>query len=179
MMILALGRKQRIRTARAAGFSLLEMLLVLMVIGLLYAGVGSLLSLSVSDPLKEEVERLRQHIRLAQDESVVRSQALALGFDDAGYAFFVLSDQPQKDQPWELLKTDKLFRFHTLPDRYEQVLYLQGQSVVLGKLHAQVFILPSGEMTPFEWRLREKNGHAETVTFDNNGQLQEVGNAAQ
>ena len=140
------------------GFSLLEMLVVILVIGILYSLAGSMLTLTVSNPLNEEVDRLRERIRLAQDESVVRSQALALGFDESGYAFFAQGDNTQQ---WEVIEQDSLLGPHKLLGEYEQVVYLQGQAVILpdeGEIHHQVFILPTGEMLPFEWHLRSDSG---------------------
>lgn len=86
------------------GFSLLEMLIVIMVIGILYSLAGSMLNLSVSDPLNEEVSRLQTRVLMAQDESIVRSQALALGFSDTGYAFFAQDEHMQ----WQPVQQDAL-----------------------------------------------------------------------
>lgn len=156
--------------ARQGGFSLLEMMIVILVIGLLYSFAGSMLSLSVSDPFTAEVDRLRERVQLAQKETVVRSQAFALGFVDDGYAFFTQNDQGQ----WDLLEHDELFGRYKITGDYEQVLYLQGQAVVLPPakaLHPQVFILPTGEMMPFEWHLRQDLQRETILKFDNIGRL--------
>jgi general secretion pathway protein H len=155
------------------GFSLLEMMIVIMVIGILYSLAGSMLNLSVSDPLNDEVARLRERVRLAQDESVVRSQALALGFGETGYTFFTQNDQLQ----WEPVEKDGLLKAYAWLGSYEQVLYLQGQAVSLPKnedIHPQVFILPTGEMMPFEWHLRDKDEREGAVKFDNVGRLVDI-----
>lgn len=150
------------------GFSLLEMLIVILILGILYSLAGSMLSLSVSDPLNEEADRLRERILLAQDESLVRSQALALGFSEKGYAFFVQGEQEQ----WLPFERDRLLGKHDFLGSYEQSVYLQGQAVKLPKtveVRPQVFILPTGEMLPFEWHLQEKGGRAVVLKFDNAG----------
>lgn len=150
------------------GFSLLEMMIVIMVIGILYALAGSMLNLSMSDPLNEEVTRLRERVLMAQDESIVRSQALALGFGDKGYAFFVQNDQLQ----WEPVDNDNLLKAYEWRGSYQQSLYLQGQEVSLpgnDKIRPQVFILPTGEMMPFEWHVRDNAQREAVVKFDNVG----------
>lgn len=161
-------RRQGHGEMTARGFSLLEMLIVILVIGILYSLAGSMLNLSVSDPLNDEVDRLRARVLMAQDESVVRSQALALGFGDKGYAFFVQNDRQQ----WEPVKQDGLLGAYEFRGEYEPTLFLQGQAVTLPaskNLHPQVFILPTGEMMPFEWRLRGKDNREGVVKFDNVG----------
>ncbi|SDZ73315.1 type II secretion system protein H [Thiothrix caldifontis] len=165
------------RQTRQQGFSLLEMMIVIMVIGILYALAGSMLNLSVSDPLNEEVVRLRERVQMAQDESIVRSQALALGFGENGYAFFAQNDQLQ----WEPIDKDGLLQAYTWRGSYEQVLYLQGQAVSLpdnDKIRPQVFILPTGEMMPFEWHLRDNAQREGVVQFDNVGRLVDLATEA-
>ena len=159
-----------VKPRHASGFSLMEMLVVLMVVGVLYAMAGSLLSLAVVDPLQEEVERLRGRISLLQDEALVRSQPLAIGMDARGYAFFVLNDQ-QKPEP---LTNDGLFKPYSFPQGYKHSLTLQGVDVVLDKLHPQIFVFPGGEMTGFEWRLRAENGHSRGISVDVRGQLADL-----
>lgn len=152
------------------GFSLLEMLIVIMVIGILYSLAGSMLNLSVSDPLNEEVSRLQTRVLMAQDESIVRSQALALGFSDTGYAFFAQDEHMQ----WQPVQQDALLGNYAFRGGYEPTLYLQGQEVALpaaSRIRPQVFILPTGEMMPFEWRLRDTGKREGIVRFDNVGRV--------
>jgi general secretion pathway protein H len=154
----------------AAGFSLLEMMLVILVVGILYSLAGSMLNQSVSDPLNDEVDRLHERIKLAQDESIVRSQALALGFYAGGYGFFAQNDQLQ----WEPVERDDLLGTHAFLGGFKQSVYLQGQAIVLSasnKLHPQVFILPTGEMMPFEWHLQADGDREGVLKFDNVGHL--------
>lgn len=161
---------------RQGGFSLLEMLIVILVVGLLYSFAGSMLTLSVSDPMTAEVDRLRERVQLAQDETLVRSQPLALGFYEHGYGFFV---QNEENQQWQPLKQDDLLGVHAIPDNFEQVLFLQGQAVRLPAekaLQPQVFILPTGEMMGFEWQLLDGKSRKSSVQFDTSGRLVDAAN---
>ena len=166
------------KVLRQRGFSLLETMIVIMVIGILYSLAGSMLNLSLSDPLNDEVERLRERVRLVQDESLVRSQALALGFGESGYTFFAQNDQLQ----WEAIEKDALLKAYAWVGQFKPVLYLQGQTVSLPKnadALPQVFILPTGEMMPFEWHLQDKDGRDGMVRFDNVGRVVDVASEAE
>ena len=173
-MILAAGCCKSTTTCQTTlqqrGFSLLEMLIVILVVGLLYSMAGSMLTLSVADPFQEQADRLRERVTLAQQESVIRHQALAMGFDSKGYAFFAQDDNEQ----WQLMDNDDLFKRYELNPDLEQVLYLQGQAVKLpapADIHPQVFILPTGEMLGFEWHLRQGLQRETILKYDNMGRL--------
>ncbi|HRJ53479.1 MAG TPA: type II secretion system minor pseudopilin GspH [Candidatus Thiothrix moscowensis] len=164
---------------KAKGFSLLEMLIVVLVVGILYSLAGSMLTQTVSDPLSEEVDRLRERVLLAQDEAVVRSQALGLQLDETGYAFYEYSGFGG----WKLIEKDSLWRRHEWRGKYQQTLYLDGQAVSLsrkqdeGQSKPQISILPTGEMRPFEWHLRD--GQRESIVkFDAQGRLLDAARGA-
>ena len=176
-MILVAGYCNNNSQAQQRGFSLLEMLIVILVVGLLYSFAGSMLTLSVTDPLNAEVDRLRERIQLAQDETVVRSQAFALGFYSNGYTFYTQDDTQQ----WQPLAKDDLLGKHNFNGDFTQTLILQGQAVALPSEQAvrpQIFLLPTGEMQGFEWRLREGAKRESNLKFDNNGRLQDVATVA-
>ena len=65
-------------------------------------------------------------------------------FGENGYAFFTQNPQSR----WEPLEQDGLLGAYQYRGQYEQVVYLQGQSVSLPKqedIRPQVFILPTGK----------------------------------
>ena len=100
------------------------------------------------DQLKEQADRFTVLLRLAQDEAILQSRELALGFTDSGYAFFQLGKNA-----W-LAKTDGPFKARSIPNNFAVELYLEGVSVVLDdKIKPQVFIYSSGEVTPFSYHL--------------------------
>ncbi|QTR51734.1 GspH/FimT family protein [Candidatus Thiothrix anitrata] len=156
-----------VKPRHTLGFSLIEMLVVLMVVGVLYAMAGSLVNLTMADPLRDEVERLGGRISLLQDEALVRSQPLAIGMDTRGYHFFECDEQANCTP----LTEDGLFKAHAFPSGYKQGLVLQGVDVALDKSRPQIFVLPGGEMTSFEWRLRAANGQSRGIRVDTRGQL--------
>jgi general secretion pathway protein H len=170
-MILVVGRfsyKQR-----SAGFSLVELLIVILVISILYSMAGSLLAPSFFDPLQQEVEQLHHSVKLAQDESAIRSQALALGFDEKGYQFFSLPDL-NKTNDWQALDDDAMLGAYQYRGMFKPTLYLDGAAVSLpksGKAKPQIFILPTGEMKPFKWELQKDKQRVMQLEYNAVGQL--------
>lgn len=132
----------------ARGFSLVEMLVVVLIIGLM-TGVAVLsLSLVESHPLRDNAERLAALVREAGENASMQGQNLALGFWRHGWRFYVL----REGGAWQPLTDDTLLRARTLPRGLSLALELQGESVVLedhDKTKPQVFLLSSGEMQPF------------------------------
>jgi type II secretion system protein H len=170
-MILVAGRSNF--KQQTAGFSLVELLIVILIISILYSMTGSLLAPSFFDPLQQEVEQLHHKVKLAQDESAIRSQALALGFDEKGYQFFSLSD-PSKTSNWQVLADDAMLGAYQYRGMFKPTVYIDGAAVSLpksGKAKPQIFILPTGEMKPFKWELQEDKQRVMQLEYNAVGQL--------
>jgi type II secretion system protein H len=170
-MILAAGRSSIKQPS--AGFSLIELLIVILVISILYSMAGSLLAPSFFDPLQQEVEQLHHKVKLAQDESAIRSQALALGFDEKGYQFFSLQDVSKANE-WQVLDDDPVLGAYVYRGMFKPTVYIDGSAVSLpksGKAKPQIFILPTGEMKPFKWQLQEDKPRVMQLEYNAVGQL--------
>lgn len=182
-------------TARgtAAGFTLLEVLVVVFLIGI----VLSLAVLSVGHNedrvLKDEARRLAALLELARQESIVESLEMALAIDDRSYSF-----QMFDGQNWLPVADDPILRARELPDEMELEVEIEGQLAEMMKKAAdataaaqakqdepaadgketaadenadrkraerdkadknvmRIFLLSSGEMTPFEIIVRYVN----------------------
>lgn len=140
-----------VRERPAGGFTLLELLVVLLLIGI----VLSFATLSFGDGGRErrlgmEARRLAALIDLAGQEAVLQSRELGILFDEEGYRFEVWDG---KD--WTVLSGDKVLRSRALPAEIELTLLLEG--IPAGLRHVkdkpavpQVMLRSSGEHTPFE-----------------------------
>lgn len=142
--------KQRRQTR---GFTLIEILVTVVVIGV----VIGMATLAIGDRgavlLKEETQRLTALIRLTQEEAILQSQDLGMGFWDNGYAFFKLTDKVDEERKpiWDPLQDD-ILRQRNLPEGMEFDLTLEGLDIVMKAIpvkRPQVFFMSSGEITPF------------------------------
>ena len=168
---------RRTTFVKNAGFTLLEVMLVLLIMGLATGAV--VLSYSGEngqDLLKKQTQRLQVVFNMASDYAVLNQRQLGLRVedDDNRYYFMYLDEE----QEWQKLELDNTFAEHTLPEMFSLELYLTGlpwetegnlfssgvfdeelsvsnEGVQIGteedkKLDPpQIFIFSSGEITPF------------------------------
>lgn len=151
---------------RHTGFSLLEMLIVLLILGVLYGVASVSLSGTKANPIDQASSDLAGLIRLTQNEAVIRSTVLGILFDQKGYQ---VVEQTAPKQ-WAMINLAKQERIDFIPKLKVQ-LYLDQVPVILPEFvepselekfmgteqesprQPQVVMLPTGEMTPFgfEW----------------------------
>ena len=138
---------------RSAGFTLLELMVVLVLIGIIFSfAILSLGGDDLAEMMEQETRRLATLLELASDEAVLRGEELAVYFSAEGYEFLVL-----QDAGWQPSGEDGLLKAYKLPAGIEIRLEVDGDPPGLTtqdddseeSLTPQVFILSSGEMTPF------------------------------
>ena len=148
---------------RSAGFTLLELMVVLVLIGIIFT--FAMLSFGgdeYAELMEQESHRMTTLLELASDEAVLRGEELAVLFSEDGYEFLVLIENR-----WQTTEGDGLLKAYTLPAGVELRLEIEGEPPILTAsateaddvdeedrdenepLEPQVFILSSGEMTPF------------------------------
>lgn len=147
---------------RSAGFTLLELMVVLVLIGIIFSFAAlSMGGDKLSELMEEETRRMAVLLELAADEAVLRGEELAVNFTDDGYEFLVLNE----GDGWQSSGEDGLLKAYKLPADIELRLEVEGELPELNamtavdqesdgeqdddRLEPQVFILSSGEMTPF------------------------------
>ena len=146
---------------QSAGFTLIELMVVIVLIGIIFTfAVLSIGGDDVAELMEEETRRLATLLDMASDEAIIRGEELAIHFTDDSYVFLVLGNAG-----WEAPQDDVLLKSHSLPAGIELYLEVEGELPLLGARDAeeededdalvpQVYILSSGEMTPFTVSLR-------------------------
>ena len=161
------------------GFSLLELLVVVAIIGILVGAVVLSISAVGSDrQIEQEVNRLRGLVDLLHEDSLLQSRDYGVMFTETGYKFYAYDYQ---QQAWTETSGDKLLAEHTLRAPLNMVLVMDGREAVLKPDFAgqdvenpepQVMILSSGEVTPFEAEMYRDRGRGHfTLTAELNGKL--------
>ena len=96
--------------ARQTGFTLLELLVVLVIVSIML-GVASLNALpSERQVLQEEARRISLLMQLARDEALVRSRPVAFETDEGGYRFLI-----KEDGQWHGFPADDQLRERSYP----------------------------------------------------------------
>ncbi|MCY3730931.1 MAG: type II secretion system minor pseudopilin GspH [Rhodospirillaceae bacterium] len=142
---------------RADGFSLIELLVVVTIVGV-FAG-AAVLSLGIvgSDRvLQREALRFRSLVDLLAEEALMQSRDYGVRFTETGYRFYVYDHQRLV---WLDPIGDAFLSEYRLPEGLVMALSLEDRAVVLepgfdnerpAVPEPQVVILASGEVTPFE-----------------------------
>ena len=140
--------------SRFSGFTLLEILVVITIIGVLIGGAVLSLGLLGRDAgLDGELQRLQRHLLFARDRAEIEQRPYGVLIEKNGYRFLVFDSRVLQWQQTE----DETLKRHTWPAGLIATLDVDGRRVVLaardGTLAPQIGIDASGEFTAFELRL--------------------------
>jgi general secretion pathway protein H len=174
-----------IARSKSAGFSLLELLVVVFIVGILAAMFTLSVGITGGDrEMERETDRLEALLRLAAEEATLQGREIGMRFFVDGYEFatyvedFVDYRDPDDESEefsetgWTLLTNTDWFDARRLPDGLILEIEIDGRSVVLDgtddedededdDYEPQVIIFSSGDVTPFIIRLRR--------SFENTG----------
>ena len=153
---------------RVSGFTLLEVLVVLVIIGIITAmAVVSTGVLGGDHQMDEEAQRLQAVLAQAREESMLDGRDVGLRVDRQGYDFLRYNGRVAA---WEPVVDDTLLRERELPEGLNASLRLEAREIELEPRTAptedepaqpQVLVLASGDVVPFEILLR-RDGTEET-----------------
>ena len=141
-----------------SGFTLLEILVVLVIVGILVGAASLAIRHNPQRALQQEIERLQQVTALVQEQAILRAEVYGLRVEPTGYQFLRLVGQH-----WQAL-TEFPYQDYRLPVEMELAL-LDSPAVAdaegLGQRvpaeepepQPQIILFPSGEMTPFTLEL--------------------------
>ncbi len=151
-----------------AGFTLLELLAVIVIIGIIISFASLSIGQNSSRIVQDEAERLHGLIQLAGEEAVLQGRELALEFDHDRYRFL----ERGKDD-WQPVEEDDLLRERPLPEAVELELFLEGTETSFEDKEnlPRIFILSSGELIPFDMTLKTDEGEEYSLQGLINGKL--------
>ena len=148
----------------AAGFTLLEVLVVVAVIAIVVAMVGLNVGGDAARRVKDEAQRLALLVQTAQEEAVLQGAVVILMASEDHYEFL----KPGKDGKPEPLQGDEVLRRRQLHDSIV-IDESEVSGIPAGRSPALVF-LPTGEFEPFRIVVRGRDS-AWTVSGDEDGSV--------
>jgi len=157
-----------LRPARNAGFTLLEILVVIVIIGVMVSMATLSIGLLGADrQSEEEARRVWAVIGQAREEAELQAIDLAIFVGATDYEF--LRFDTRRNQ-WLPVVDDKLYAQRTLPEGLRFRLWMEGRELVLKpglpdrskkgegeKWPPQLTVLSSGDVVPFELQI-ERDG---------------------
>jgi general secretion pathway protein H len=156
---------------RQAGFTLLELLVVVVIVAILFTYTTlAIRSDTPEDIIKQEAHRMERLVQLALEESILRGEEYGLEIYLDGYRF--LRFDVDKNS-WQPLTDDKILKQRELPLDMEMEMVLEDTEIIIDlasdpmseqildldtdsdktdedekKAKPQIFLLSSGEITP-------------------------------
>lgn len=156
------------------GFTLLELLVVLVLLGVIYSFmVLSGGTAGVDRELEEEARRLHALVKLAQEDAIIQAREIALEIDQQNvqqkYRFLVFTNNE-----WQPL-TEKIFRERNLPETYKVIFHTEAEKLFAEEKDTplRVYLLSTGEITPFDLdiQLRDDASHYYRLSGSLTGEL--------
>lgn len=147
-----------------SGFTLIEMMVVLVIIGIIVSSVVlSVRTDDLEEHMEIEMQRIQALLNLAREEAVLQGEEMALTIRENKYSFEVLGEKG-----WQPITDDKVFRERSIVVGTELALKVDNLEIDFGKTEEKaekefgqdkvppprIFILSSGEIMPFELILR-------------------------
>lgn len=163
-------RAYRSSRLQQRGFTLLELLVVILIMGLLLTMAAISVSTSTDKSLETEAKRFATLIKLASDESIMNARPMAVQIGPQEYQFSLDGEMENKDQ---------IFRPRKIAEHIQISVTIEDETVDFESLDegtlANIYLLPSGEMTPFHVIFSQDDGLAYEVEGDFMGKVEFLG----
>jgi general secretion pathway protein H len=115
--------------SRSLGFTLIEIMIVVVIIGVISAGVLLSVNLTGKDhDLEKESERLFTLVNYAREQAELQTREYGVIFHDDGYQFVAYDVRRGR---WREVYEDEILRLRKLPDGLDVKLIVDARPVVL------------------------------------------------
>ena len=159
-----------------AGFTLVEMLVVVLIIGVISAGVMLSITLTGRDhELEKESDRLLALFTYAREQAELQTREYGVLFQDDGYEFLTYD---MRRAAWRDVFEDEALGARKLPDGLGVKLTVEARPIVLTRpadakdKTPQVVIFSNGDLTSFAATVERDGGlRSVTLTEDDQGQV--------
>src|ERR1700730_12289698 len=145
-----------------AGFTLIEILIVVLIIGLISAGMLLSFTLTGRDPeLEKESDRLLALFTYVREQAELQTREYGVLFQDDGYEFLTYD---MRRAAWRSVFEDEALSARKLPDGLGVKLTLEARPVVLTRpadakdKTPQVMIMSNGDLTSFAATVERDGG---------------------
>jgi general secretion pathway protein H len=165
-------------TMKEQGFTLVEILVVLIIVSVMSGVVVTSLPSSFQDgDFDEETLRLKTVMDLVREESLTQASEYGFDTDKDSYSFYVYNEI---EQHWEQLES-RPYTERKLTEGTTLRMIIEDSELVLGggeedaesaQNAPHVLLLSSGEMTPFELTIARGREQFRTLVSDGYGELQ-------
>lgn len=165
-------------SSRQAGFTMIEILVVLVLVGLLASlAVVNLGGGSERREMDSKVRELFVLMQTASEQAILNNQELGLVIDEQGYRFVVYDEQ---EQEWRS-ESERLFRGRDFPDWMSVTLFNEDDVPRLaardedeeengeGRLRPDIAFFSSGETTHFELEFQVAGSPGQTYKLMGDG----------
>jgi general secretion pathway protein H len=142
---------------RASGFTLLEVLVVVVIIGIITTmAVISVSVLGGDHEMQQEATRLQAILTQAREDAMLQSRDIGLRIDETGFEFL---EYDGRNELWHVIPDDPLLRARALPEGLRLALRLEEREVKLkprqpetvrDPISPQVVLQASGDLGPFD-----------------------------
>lgn len=173
---LARQRRRAPGAPRASGFTLIEVLIVVVIIGVITAGIVLSVNITGRDrELEKESDRLLALFSYAREQAALQTREYGVMFQDDGYEFLTYDT---RRATWRSVFEDDALIARHLPDGLGFKLTVEARPVVLARPKdskdktPQVMIFSNGDLTTFAATLEREGGlRSVTLTEDNKGDV--------
>jgi general secretion pathway protein H len=143
------------------GFTLIEILVVILIIGIMVGGTVLSVGLAHGDrDLEKERDRLLALTDFVREQGAMQNREFGMRCFQGGYEF--LAYDPRENR-WKRVEEEPTMRARLLPRGIELTVKVEGRPIILplqdvleDELAPQVMLLSSGELNLFELTLRRE-----------------------